>query len=131
VVAGLGLVLVVLVVGVVARRQLRRLGAGRDRRAGTTLVLGLPPVPAPRPRRSAPDRDDRDDRPGEDREDRPAPLPGAAADRAPTRLPLEKVVVLAPPAVPRPVRRCGHCRAAGHTRTTCPRLTGALPLPQL
>ena len=40
------------------------------------------------------------------------------------------IVVPLPPA-PRPVRRCGHCRAHGHTRTVCPRLTGALTLPQL
>ena len=56
----------------------------------------------------------------------PAPEPRAAV---PSPVP---VVLLAPPvAVPRPVRRCGNCRAVGHTRPACPRLTGALPLPQL
>jgi hypothetical protein len=56
----------------------------------------------------------------------PAPEPRPAV---PSPVP---VVLLAPPvAVPRPVRRCGNCRAVGHTRPACPRLTGALPLPQL
>jgi hypothetical protein len=114
VVAALGLVLVVLVVWGVARRQLRRLGRRGD---GTTLVLGLPPVPPPRPRIPA------------------TVVEGELHDTLPpvtSRRPALENVVLIPPALPpRPVRRCGHCRAAGHTRTTCPRLTGALPLPHL
>jgi hypothetical protein len=114
VVAALGLVLVVLVVWGVARRQLRRPGGRGD---GTTLVLGLPPVPPPRPRVSAPGIEN-------DRRDTVPPV----NSRRPA---LENVVLIPPALPPRPVRRCGHCRAAGHTRTTCPRLTGALPLPHL
>jgi hypothetical protein len=123
VLAGLGLVLVVLVGWGVARRQLRRVGAGRDCRSGTTLVLSLPPVPAPRPRAAGPVREQAC---AEDRAPRGADAAGAV--RPPS---LENVVLMAPAVAPRPVRRCGHCRAVGHTRTTCPRLTGALPLPQL
>jgi hypothetical protein len=116
VVAALGLVLVVLVVWGLAHRQLRRLGARKGRGSGTTLVLGLPPVPAPRPRVPVSEEKDRSD----------------AVPPVNMRRPALENVVLIPPAVPpRPVRRCGHCRAAGHTRTTCPRLTGALPLPHL
>jgi hypothetical protein len=125
VVAGLGLVLVVLVGWGIARRQLRRVGAGRDRRSGTTLVLSLPPVPAPRPRAAGPVPI------------RVEPLaerrPDVVADAAHVARPpsLQNVVLMTPVAAPRPIRRCGHCRAVGHTRPTCPRLTGALRLPQL
>jgi hypothetical protein len=57
--------------------------------------------------------------------------PGAAEPAA-RSVPAPPMLLLAPPAaVPRPVRRCGNCRVAGHTRPACPRLTGALPLPHL
>ena len=95
---------VVLVAWAVAGRIVRVL-ARADRADGTALAVGLPPVPAP-----------------------PVAAPPAPVDVSR----LEPKVVLIPPvAVPRPVRRCGNCRAAGHVRPSCPRLTGALPLPQL
>jgi hypothetical protein len=111
------LVLVVLVVWGIAHRQLRRLGARGGRGDGTTLVLNLPPVPESRPRVPAPVIEEDDRR-----------APAAVNARRPA---LENVVLIPPAGPPRPVRRCGHCRATGHTRTTCPRLTGALPLPHL
>jgi hypothetical protein len=110
VVVALVVVLVVLVAWVVAGRIVERFAAAGGRADGTTLAIGLPPVPTPaEPLVSAP------------------PTPRTVDMSA-----LEPKVVLIPPvAVPRPVRRCGNCRAVGHTRPSCPRLTGALPLPHL
>ena len=56
----------------------------------------------------------------------PAPEP-----RAVVPAPVLTVLLAPPVSVPRPVRRCGNCRAVGHIRPACPRLTGALPLPHL
>jgi hypothetical protein len=110
VVVALVLVLVVLVAWVVAGRIVRRLAPAGDRPDGTRLAIGLPPVPAPT-----------------------TPVAGPPPASRPVDVSaLESKVVLMPPvAVPRPVRRCGNCRAVGHTRPSCPRLTGALPLPHL
>jgi hypothetical protein len=98
------LVLVVLVAWVVAGRIVRRLASTGGRPDGAALAVGLPPVPEP---------------------------PQSVAAPAHASPPEPNVVLIRPVAVPRPVRRCGHCRAVGHMRTTCPRLTGALTLPQL
>jgi hypothetical protein len=53
------------------------------------------------------------------------PVPPPA--RTPKPVAAQPVRPLPPP--PRPVRRCGHCRTAGHTRALCPRLTGIQMLP--
>ena len=109
-VVALVLVVVVLVAWVVAGRIVGRLSRTAGRTDGTALAVGLPPVPAPA-----------------------ESVAGASSTpRAVSLAALEPKVVLMPPvAVPRPVRRCGNCRAVGHIRPSCPRLTGALPLPQL
>ena len=107
-VVALVVVLVVLVAWVVAGRIVERFAAAAGRAEGTTLAVGLPPVTAP------------------------AEPMAPHAPRHVDMSALEPKVVLIPPvAVPRPVRRCGNCRAVGHTRPSCPRLTGALPLPHL
>jgi hypothetical protein len=70
-------------------------------------------------------------RPDEELDDQPRvmstlpPVPPPA--RKPAAVVAEPVRPLPPP--PRAVRRCGHCRAAGHTRALCPRLTGLQMLP--
>jgi hypothetical protein len=112
VLAAIVLVLVVFVIWVVAPLRTRRprTAVRRDRLSATTFVIGLPPVPAPQPRLVVPPIE---------------PLAGALPR------PVENVVLAPPVAVPRPVRRCGNCRAVGHTRPSCPRLSGALPLPHL
>jgi hypothetical protein len=93
---------------VVAGRIVERFASLGSRSDGTALAVDLPPVPTAQPRLAVPE-----------------PAPG---DGGPAGLNL----LLAPPVtVPRPVRRCGNCRAVGHTRPACPRLTGALPLPHL
>ena len=105
-VVALVLVVFALVGWVVAGRVVALCAALGRRTEGATLVLDRPPVPASDPEPTA----------------AVAPAWGA----------LERKVVLMPPVpVPRPVRRCGNCRAVGHTRPSCPRLTGALPLPML
>ena len=94
---------------VVAGRVVERFAALGSRSEGAALVVGLPPVPTAEPRLAVPE---------------PATGDGMPASGL--------TVLLAPPvSVPRPVRRCGNCRAVGHIRPACPRLTGALPLPHL
>lgn len=94
---------------VVAGRIVERFASLGSRSDGTALAVDLPPVPTAEPRVAVPE---------------PTAGDGMPASGV--------TVLLAPPiAVPRAVRRCGNCRAAGHIRPACPRLTGALPLPQL
>ena len=65
----------------------------------------------------------------EELDEAPRPMSALPPVPPPARPPvaLQPVRPLPPP--PRPVRRCGYCRAAGHTRALCPRLTGLQMLP--
>lgn len=68
-------------------------------------------------------------RPDAELDDLPRPMSALPPVPALRRASPEPAGPLPPP--PRPVRRCGHCRAVGHTRALCPRLTGLQMLPGL